>query len=201
MIQTNRSKPHKIVWLVAGEEGYGVASTTLRMLAELKRRGWETPIVSLCGGSFVADCEQQGHTVLILNVGKVTVLRGGLFDRASDFIVNLKVQREATGNLIAAFKEIQPDAVHVRIPTLVGFAGCAAKAVGCPTFWQMPNCISDSYPLGINRWIYQWVCLRYGVTVIANSRFTAQTFGRFPVTPEVMHLGVDADRFSPKTVA
>lgn len=201
LIHTNERRLPKIVWLVGGEEGYGVAGTTLRMLAELKRRGWETPIVSLSHGSFVTHCEKQGHAVLVLNAGKVNVLRGGLFDRALDFISNLKFQRKASGAVIAALKEIQPDAVHVRGPTLVGLAGYAAtKAVGCPVFWQMPNCISNSYPLGINRWIYQWLCLRYGITVIANSHFTAQTFGRFPVTPEIMHLGVDAVRFSPKSV-
>lgn len=196
----NKRRSCKIAWLVGGGEGYGVASTTLRMLAELKKRGWDTPIVSLSHGSFVTRCENQGHTVLPLNVGKAKVLRGGLFDRALDFISNLRFQRKASGALITAFREIQPDAVHVRIPTLVGLAGHAAKTVGCPVFWQMPNCVSSSYPFRINRWIYQWLCLRYGVKVIANSHFTAHTFGRFPVTPEVMHLGVDAVRFNPKTV-
>ncbi len=199
-LTANERRSSKIAWLVAGGEGYGVASTTLRMLAELKKRGWDTPVVSLSHGSLVTRCENQGHTVLVLNVGKVKVLRGGLFDRALDFISNLRFQRKASGAVISALREIQPDAVHVRIPTFVGLAGRAAKAIGCRVFWQMPNCISNSYPLGINRWIYHWLCLRYGITVVANSHFTARTFGTFPVTPEVMHLGVDAVRFDPNAV-
>ncbi|MGH8625214.1 MAG: glycosyltransferase family 4 protein [Gammaproteobacteria bacterium] len=190
----------KIAWLVDGREGYGVASSTLCMLAELRRRGWETAIISLGNGPFVSRCEAQGHTVLVLNVGEVRVLRGGLFHRTLDFISNTRSFNTASKAVIAALREIHPQALHVDIPSLIGLAGRAAKAVVCPVFWLMPNCISDSYPLGVNRWIYQWVCWKYRIKVMANSHFTARTLGSFPLMAEVMHLGVDIARFDPKTV-
>jgi glycosyltransferase involved in cell wall biosynthesis len=64
----------------------------------------------------------------------------------------------------------------------------------------MPNAISDHRLGGFSRWVYQHQAARYGITVLANSRYTAATFGHRPVKPHVVYLGADAAQFDPMVV-
>jgi glycosyltransferase involved in cell wall biosynthesis len=91
----------------------------------------------------------------------------------------------------------EADLIHVRWPQLVGLAGAAARRAGIRAVWQMPNAVGSTMPLDLNRRYLRWLCRRYDVLPIANSRYTATTLaGRRSVPPHA-HLGIDPAEFDP----
>ncbi len=61
----------------------------------------------------------------------------------------------------------------------------------------MPNVISSNYFLDLNKRLYL-IAAKYGnINIIGNSSYTASTIAGWGIKPYVLHLGVDANIFTP----
>jgi glycosyltransferase involved in cell wall biosynthesis len=192
-------EPRRIVWLIHGSEGYGVGRAVASLISSVRAAGWTVSVVALTDGSLAARGRGMGIAVTNGAGGAVPGLSGGVASKMGGVIRLLLYHRRVAGEVIEALRPLRPDAVHVLWPNLVSIAGAAAKRLGAPCFWEMPN-VLGRYPLGANRLIYQAICSRYGIVPLANSRHTAASLGHFPLKPRVIYLGVDPERFDPDKV-
>jgi glycosyltransferase involved in cell wall biosynthesis len=189
-----------VAWLISGQEGYGVRSTTLAMTEALARRGVAVPLVSLDEGPFVEEARQRGYAVHVLASGRMPVLGQGVWGKVGPAWELIKRRRAAAGELAQALARLKADALHVRWPNVVPLAAAALRRAGVPGFWHMPNMVGSNYPLGVNRWYLQWQCRWGGILPLPNSAATGRTLGSELVQPQVLHIGADAERFDPARV-
>lgn len=201
MMNHTSMSQYTIVWLIHGDEKYGVASAMRTLVDTVNTVNIQPQIATLFMGDFAEDLDQRhSRAVIDLNMGPAPGLSGPVTQKFAQWLKLRRYARHAAKRLIEQTHAFQPDAFHVIWPNLVGVAGLAASQVNAPCFWEMPNYISDRYPLGLNRRMYQRQCAKLGVTPLANSAYTASTLGSSPVKPIVMHLSADAHRFDPQTV-
>jgi len=193
-------KETTIAWLAVGDEGYGVARAVLVLAQGIRRLGWRPVIICLDDGEFARECESRGLSVCRLNLGKPPQFSGSIRHLPSRIWRLRRYQRQAVGKIEEVLKRERADAVHVVWSNLVALAGQAAHASGLPCFWEMPNLVSNSYPFGLNRRLYQWTCRRFGIHVLANSAYTAATLAGGGVRPEVVYLSADEAVFDPAVV-
>ncbi len=192
--------PLTIAWVIKGDEVYGVRAAVLNLAQGVAARGAKPVFAAMGEGPFAAELRARGYPVVVAGQGAPTSLGGGLVRRGLTSIRNaLSAPRRAEA-VAAVLSPHRPDAVHVLWPTFVSVAARAAARLSVPCFWEMPNTISDAYPLGVNRRMYRAVCRRWGVTVLANSRFTGSTLGIGEHAPETFYLAVDPARFDPGRV-
>src|SRR4051794_11264421 len=62
------SSEAKIVWILSGDESYGVRRAVLNLSAEMRRRDFTTSFVLLRGGPFSAELKSTGAVVSVLGV-------------------------------------------------------------------------------------------------------------------------------------
>jgi glycosyltransferase involved in cell wall biosynthesis len=204
---THSSPPtRRIVWLIQGDEKFGTRQAVVTLATAVRESGGPVSIASLMEGPFAAECRDMGFAVGDLDVGPSIVLAGNPLRKVGGFLRHLRYSKRAAAALTTWLRSEAAagraaDAVHVQWPNHVSIGGAAARAMDIPCFWEMPNVLSDRYPFGLNRRIYQRQCRNFGIVPLANSRYTAASLGERPVTPRVMHLGVDPRRFDPDRVA
>ncbi len=187
-----------IVWLIAGDEKYGLRRATLGLTAALSQRGWACPFIALREGSFSAELERQGCVVRSLGMPEFPHIGASPIGRLRGLLRLASYRRRALPLVADALRDFNADVLHVRWPTFIGFAGPAAKRAGAACIWQMPNAVGGGYAFDLNRRLYQRACKKYDVTPLANSAFTAATLGDKPVKPIVFHLAVDPALFDPE---
>jgi glycosyltransferase involved in cell wall biosynthesis len=185
----------KIAWLIQGDEQWGVRSGSRALISALKPHGVNCPIIALGPGEFTEECRSLDLHVTELAAGKTPRMVGNLVGNLQQFMKLIRHERRARTLVTIALRDLEADALHFRRPNLVGIGGPAAHANGLPAFWHMPNAISDRYPFGLNRRLYQHRCHSYGILPLANSRYTASTLGYTRVRPQIMYLAVDPNRF------
>jgi glycosyltransferase involved in cell wall biosynthesis len=191
----------RICWLIRGDEGYGVRRSSRTLLEALRRSGYDARVVSLSDGPFAAECQGAGFDVETLQVWRLRPI----YDmsplqrarRRIAYFYQLLHSREAVARTVA---RLDPQLLHVRKSALVGFAGYAAKRLGVPCLWHMPDEVDPRRALGLYRTAFQAMCLLYGIRPVGNSQYTARRFGRWPVRADVLHLGVDEAHFDPRCV-
>lgn len=186
----------RVGWVVAGDDNGGVGQAVRGLMGAVRDFDVEPVVISLCDGAFSNSLRAMGFDVRTLNVKPLPVLRGGL---VSKIRLQLQVRRAVAANrprLAEALRAANVSAVHVLWPNLMPLAAMAANDAGIPCFWEMPN-IMGRYPFGINRRITQHILRKWGVTVFANSQYTASTLGEHPVKPIVLYLGAAEQRFNP----
>ena len=196
MATDNREKI-RIGWLITGDDSGGVAQAVRGLTGAVRPLGIEPVVVSLRQGDFSDSMRSAGFEVRVLNVDRLPVLRGGLISKLR---LQLQVRRAVITirpQLVHALRETNAQAVHVLWPNLMPLAAMAAYGAGITCFWEMPN-IMGKYPFGVNRRLTQRTLRNWNVTVLANSRYTANTLGDHPVKPIVLYLGADEHRFSPE---
>ena len=190
----------RIAWVIQGDERYGVARAIESLFTAVSRRGHKPFLICMGGGAFAERMADRGVEVVGLGIGPVPNLAGSPLRKMIKLRRLLVYSRRARHKLITVLKDREAQAVHFLWPTFVSVVGPAASGLGLPSFWEMPNAVGDSVPLGLNRRWYQRQCRHHDVTVLANSAYTASTLGPGPVQPFVMHLGVDPEVFNPERV-
>lgn len=191
----------RVAWLMHGNEGYGVQRSALAMTAALRRRGWEITFVCLEDGVMADVGRRHGLKVATLGVERPPGFGGGLVEKISAVRAGVRFNKTVSTDLGELLETLKVGALQVRIPTLVALAGSAAEHAGIPCVWHMASVISSRYPMQLNRLYYQWVSWRYGVSVLGNSKYTAESFGNWPVRAKVLYLGVEATQFDPQVQA
>lgn len=192
--------PRRIAWLVRGDEGYGVRSAVVSLVTAMIRRGHHASVVGLTGDALGRQCEALGAESHTLDTGPPPSLAGPWHRKGRNLLALRRYVRRAAPRIAATLQNARIDVVHVLWPNTLGLGAAVADRLGARCVWEMPNVIGAASPVRLSRWAYQWRCWRDNVVVLANSAYTATTFGRAPVRPRVMHLGIDEQRFDPARI-
>lgn len=190
--------PGRSLWLVRGDEGYGVRRALLGMAHELRGRGIAIAFAALHEGAFAEEIREAGYTVRILTGERQpgAITRRGFAFLGGVLLVFLRARAQRS-LLVDAVREIDADWIHFRSNSLLILAGMAAHACGIPAYWHLPNTITRKIPFGLQALGYRLLCRVWGVHPLANSRHTAASLGRGLVPVRVLYPGIDASHFSP----
>ena len=186
----------RIAWIIAGDEEGGVAQAVRGLISAVRSLGVVPLVIALEGGQFRNELDLFAPDIQVLGVAKPPSLEGSLLNKLRLQLQVLRMRRLIRPRLVKALRRVDASVVHVVWPSLMPVAARAALDVGAACVWEMPN-ILGRYPFEVNRRITQHTISRWGVTVLANSRYTASTLGDRPVKPIVFHLGADEKRYFP----
>ena len=192
--------PPHIVWLINHNEGGGIARATVSLARAVRARGIATRAVSLGDGSMARLMRDHGFAVDVIGHGSFTGYNGTLVRRIAHAVHNERLTRTLVPRVASNLKEKGGDVLHIVSPYLVRLVGPAAQRAGATPVWEMANLISDRYPFKLNQRYYGRVVRRFGLIVIANSRFTASTIGWGGENVFVNAPSTDADAFDPSKV-
>lgn len=192
--------PIRVAWLIGGEESFGAKRAISGLAGAVRPLGVEPIFLSLAAGPFAQECSAAGFAVQLLGLTQPPRLRPSALLRPFDYLRLQRYQHQASKVILEAARQAEARAMHVLWPDQMPLAAAAARCLAIPCFWEMPNAISNHWLWDFNRWFYQRQTAHYGVIVLANSRYTATTFGDRPIKPHVLYLGTDAARFDPARV-
>jgi len=186
----------KIVWLAQGHEGYGVAAAICNLMSAASENGWHCELVLMRHGQLEERALCAGLSTTVLDAGKPLRMNRTGIARLFDFVNSIFRAGENTTALIKHLKFARADAIHI-IPHMMLLPGVlAGRATNTRVVWEMAQIISESYPLGINKRLYQLLC-RFGrVTVLANSAYSGASVAGLGVNPITFHLGIDPVAFN-----
>lgn len=188
------------LWLVRGDEGYGVRRAMLGMADELRRRGVSLGFVGLRAGPFTAEIEASRYPVWILGstAAPTDIRRRGwrFLTGVARLVGRSMKQRRGLERVIRSF---DPDWIHLRSNSLMVLGGLAARRCGVPVFWHLPNTLNNKLPLGLQPAGCRLLCRSCGIVPLANSRHTAASLDpRDPRRVQVLYPGLDVTAFRPE---
>ncbi|MDF2463005.1 MAG: group 1 glycosyl transferase [Ramlibacter sp.] len=170
------------------------------VIGEMIKQGGTCRILAMRDGQLVNVLEGLGATVSVLGStappnykhGRLALLRSAF----SLLQFNLRTVRRTVHWLKASGGA----GAIVRMPNLVplaAFAGCLARV---PVYWIMPNAVSNSYFLHLNKVVYELLVVFCRLRVIANSAYTASTLLNWFRPPQILHLGVNSNEFPNRAI-
>lgn len=186
-----------IAWLANAGEGFGIQRAVVARALEAQRRGLRVKMFSLSDGPVAAACRRAALPVEVLGVGGVPTLHGAPHQRIGQFFEMRRHSRRLAPLIARRLRDEGFNVLHWLVPNLVRLGGAAARDGLAVPVWEMPNLISDRYPLGVNRRLYQRAIRRYGITVLADSQFTARTLAGGGVEPLVNYHLTENEAFDP----
>lgn len=189
----------RVAWLIRGDEGFGVAQAVRGLTGGVAALGIGPVLLSLTAGPFARERGAAGLPVVALDLPLPPRLGSVPGKRVIDYWRLRRYQKRAYLRVLGAVRALHPSALHVLWPDLMPLAGAVARGLGIACCWEMPNAIRSRRFLPIGRMVFQREAARYGITVLANSRYTAGSFGGRPVRPRLLYPGVDTARFDPAT--
>ncbi len=202
MTQPPASEPPRrtVAFLISGIDAYGVRRGTLGLMDELRDRGHRVFAIAFVDGEMVEDVKKAGFDVEMLGRGLPPPLIGSVPGKLFAAFRLWRYAARVAPRIADILRARNADALHVRWPNLVPVGARGAHSVGLPTLWHMPNIVSDRFPLGINRRLWQYTCRSRNVTPLANSRFTASTLDGRGVSSEILYVPISERRFDPDAV-
>jgi glycosyltransferase involved in cell wall biosynthesis len=187
----------KITWLVNGNEGFGIKRTVLDLSQKAAENEVKVSLLTVSNRYEFNENKIPGIHYDSLGVENLEKFHGGTFKKLKTFIKNLFVNFLIIFKLANWLRREKIDALHV-VPNNL-FLVSALSTLGSRTkvIWEMPNAISDNYPLKINKLLYTFVCKFSQCIILANSNFTASTIKNKFLKPYCFHLGFDQAKFNP----
>ena len=186
----------RVAWLILGDEEGGMAQAKRGLLSGVRALGITPVVVSLFDGPFLREIGSVVSGVEVLQVAKPPFLSGNVFAKLRLQLQVLRTNRAIRPRLVAALHRLKPQIVHVLERELLWVAAKAAHDVRASCVWEMSGNLGRDL-FGIRQRVVQRRLSRWGVTVLANSSYTASTLGERLVKLSVIHLGADEFRFSP----
>lgn len=194
-IVINDLKKINILWIIVGNEGFGVRRATLGMAGELRRLGCKVEFVSLYEGKFSSEVRSSGHLLDILaGSPPISVRQQTAF--LSGVMSHMRTQWRLRKRMVEIIKLRSPDILHIRHNALLILAGLSSLTTGVFVYWHLPNTINKRLPFNLQALCYQLFCLLAKVRPLANSQHTAESLGRQLLPIRVLYLGVDPVYFS-----
>ncbi len=188
--------PRKLLFLLQGSEGYGVMRVWDTLLRGLTAQGDEITVLLLEDNPLLRAC-WQGRNVEFVDLRlalpklgapgqfkALTLLRRGA--------VQLRIARRAAK--LARDRGI--GTIIFQSPLETVLASLIARLSGGRALWMMPNSVSSSYPLDLNRRVYRALFRHCNLIPLPNSHHTDRTLGPGAFRRQVVHLGIDVGTFS-----
>jgi len=188
---------NNILWIVGGNEGFGVRRATLSLAAALHTLGWRVDFVALADGGFSDEIRSLNYTLDCL-MGKRAEEAGHHTNFYSNVWKHFRQQWQCRGQLEMIVRTRKPEWLHVRHNHLLFMAGFAARATKIPAYWHLPNTINRRLPFNLQAISYQLFCRWAGIRPLGNSKHTADSLGYRFVNTRVLHLGIDPIHFNPR---
>lgn len=182
-------------FIIAGDETYGVSRFISSLIDYWISNGTSCSVFSLVEGPLAQRCRDAGASVEISDLGPppnygtrgVAALAAFMRLSAYSAIASLRISRWLSRAQVAR--------IIVRTPNLVPMSAVASRVHSVPAIWVLPNDVSDRYPLGLNKKLYDILFKVTGLRPVANSAYTKGTLANRLVEADVVHLGVDSKFF------
>jgi glycosyltransferase involved in cell wall biosynthesis len=187
----------KITWLVNGNEGFGIKRTVLDLSQKAAENEVKVSLLTVSNRYEFNENKIPGIHYDSLGVENLEKFHGGAFKKLKTFIKNLFVNFLIIFKLANWLRREKIDALHVVPNNLVLVSALSTLGSRTKVIWEMPNAISDDYPLKINKLLYTFVCKISQCIILANSNFTAGTIKNKFLKPYCFHLGFDQKKFNP----
>ncbi|WP_126977689.1 glycosyltransferase family 4 protein [Frigidibacter oleivorans] len=189
----------RLLFIASGTEGYGVRRVWDSLVGGLTARGYTVHVALLTGGAGAAQgwCAMGAEITQIAPGASLQNAGEARWGKAAALGSRALTQFRMIGRLTALARNTAADRIVVQSPLEVPMAALVARRCGIPLYWMMPNGVSDTYPLDINRRLYALLGRRANLVPLANSRYTLGTLGSRAVQAEVLHLGIDIQEFFP----
>ena len=194
---TSKLKNKKIAWIVNGNEGFGIKRTVLDLSHKAAENGVDVSLLKLSNRYAFNDDKILGINYNCLGVENLEKFDGDALKKLNIFIKNFFVNFCIIFKLVKWLQREEIDALHVVPNSLVLVSALATLGSKARVIWEMPNAISDNYPLKINKLLYTFVCKISGCIILANSNYTAGTIKNRFLQPYCFHLGFDQKKFNP----
>lgn len=188
----------KLLWVVGGDEGYGLRRAHLGFASDLRSRGVEIGFVIREQGEFAEELAAAGYDVFFLSYRNTDKgIRGSGFSYLLGCLDSVRDSLIHKNEIKSAICEFDADWVHVSINSGILKAGFAGRSAHVPVFWHIHNTINSKLPFGIQSLAYRCICRIFGIKPLANSRHTAASLGGEKNFSEVIYPGTDKEAFSP----
>ena len=199
LVQPNSNKC--LLWLLRGNEGYGVASIVISFSAELKKRDWTVLLVCETRGGLVDTLVSKGIDVVCLEreppVDRVT---GSFFQKFKILIRTLGSSKKLVNAVIDQLGDIQVAVVQCSIVFNIVPVARLAKHYQCSAVWRMSNSVRKIRPFNYSCWYLQLLCSVMKVEAMGNSQYTTDSLGDGPTRKYTNLHGVDSSRFDADAV-
>jgi glycosyltransferase involved in cell wall biosynthesis len=190
-----------LLWILTGDEGYGVASTVCSFSVELKKRHWNVEAAVLIDGQLRPVLEDAGINVEVLDVETMpSKLNGRGFTKLNLFIQSLKSEYRAINKIGELYRNRNIEVIETTNVLLLNLVGRAAKKLNALPVWRMAAHVKHRRPPNIPRLYLQLTCSLHKILAMGNSEYTTQSLGKGPA-PKITNLhGCDPERFNPDSV-
>jgi hypothetical protein len=186
-LNSNNRSGMKFLWVVYGNEKYGVLTAIRNMLRGLAGRGFDVRIVSLTNGSATESLRQDGFDVDTLLLKAKDGAQGRGFGKLISLFNSLLSLPISTIAICRYIKKLAPDVVHATSPGIIPLCALACSLAKTRFVWEIANAIGDGYIFSANKRIYRFLCRISKCQVLANSQYTANTLRSKKVIPKVFY--------------
>ena len=193
--------PLRIVWVLTGNEGYGVLGTVVNLATAVRELGHEPLIAVVDRGRAFESLQGTGLPLRHLDVPPIATYRGGAIQKTVSVIRRQWTRRRTVEAFSAALSPLRPSVVHWLGPHLTNLLAPVAVRIGALPVWEIPNQLGASDPTGLGRRRYRSACRRHRVLVLPNSRHTATTIEGPGVRTVINYACVDDRKFNPASLA
>ena len=189
-------KATRVAWLIKGDEDGGVAQAVRGLATAAAPLGVAPVILSFSDGPFAKECARRGLPVQVLGLEPPPGLVGNPAQKIATYLRLRHRTRVLAPPLAHALRDCGAQVLHVLWPNLVPLAGRASRLARVRCFWEMPNVMSR-FPFSLNRRVLGRALAKYGVTALANSRYTRASLDPTGRNSLLFYLGADPARFYP----
>ena len=182
-----------------GKEGYGVRRVWDGLILRLPQE-FRPATLALLSDARLEDWQSQmpdDVEVVAPAISREFQPVGSGLRKFTRLVQRMRVQRWLGKWLQSVIRNRSAERILTNSPLEIGMVALAARRQKARVYWLMPNSVSQSYPLDLNRRIYRFLFRHLKVVPVANSDYTDTTLGAGDFERHVVHLGIDPDHFRP----
>ena len=192
----SKLKDRKITWLINGNEGFGIKRTVSDLSQKASENGVRVSYLTV-SNQYEWNIERiSGIHYDCLGVENLGRFYGSALRKLKTFTKNFFVNFFIIFKLAKWLRREKIDLLHVVPNNLIIVAALATLGSRTIVVWEIPNAISNNYPLKINKLFYTLICKISGCIILANSNYTAGTIRNRLLKPYCFHLGFDQKKFN-----
>ena len=157
--RTTSSNPSTLLWVLRGDEGYGVESTVYTFSKQRLKENWHVIAVCLNAGDLCPKLEAAGIEVIVLKVQTMPHrVKGSGSARLELFLKSLKAEKQSVEQITQLLGDRSIDVVETTNMLLLNTIGSVAKKLNALPVWRMANHVKPKKGVNLVRWYLQTIC-------------------------------------------